>query len=117
MISGENGSTHRRTTSFHCYIYNAAYYINLSSFNLSLCIKFTYACQAFMHLWVQQSAEAFQILTIRYFNSFGVFWDILHFVLTSIPILLQKSPGSFNVAIYMNAKQQKSTICDILLAR
>jgi hypothetical protein len=41
-------------------IYNAACYINLSSFNTSLCIKFTYACQAFMHLWVQQSAEAFK---------------------------------------------------------
>jgi hypothetical protein len=30
-------------------------------------------CQYFTHLCIQQSAEAFQFLTIRYFNSFGFF--------------------------------------------
>ena len=29
-----------------------------------------YLRQSLMHVWVQQSAEAFKILTIRYFNSF-----------------------------------------------
>jgi hypothetical protein len=37
-------------------------------------------CQYFTHLCIQQSAEAFQFLTIRYFNSFGFFWDTLYFV-------------------------------------
>jgi hypothetical protein len=59
ISTGENDSTHHRT-SFRRY--NAAYYINLSykhSFKQFMHkINLYKLCQTFMHLWVQQSAEA-----------------------------------------------------------
>ena len=37
-----------------------------------------YLRQALMHVWVQQSAEAFKFLQYIYFNSFRFFWDTLY---------------------------------------
>jgi hypothetical protein len=41
-----------------------------------------YLRQALMHVWVQQSAEAFKFKQCVNFNAFGFFWDTLYIHVT-----------------------------------
>ena len=45
-----------------------------------------YLCQALMHVWVQQSAEAFKFYQYVISIVFGVFWDTLYRVYQERPL-------------------------------